>query len=235
MDETLVTQLKFPMTFDVERLKQDLAQALKQNWIAHYNPTDYSGDWNLIALMSCGGDQERIQAFPISGMAVIETEILQQCPYFKEVIDSFQFPKTTARLMRLQAGAVIKPHTDYCLGYEDGVFRIHIPVVTNPDVEFIIAGKRVIMEEGTCWYINANKEHSVANRGTEDRVHLVIDGQRNAWTDELFFSLAPEAHFQRPAPKLNDRDKKLMIEELKRQDTPVAREMIQRLEEELNS
>jgi hypothetical protein len=36
----------------------------------------------------------------------------------------------------------------------------------------------------------------VANRGTIDRVHLVVDGIRNTWTDQLFFSLAPEKSFE---------------------------------------
>ena len=230
----MITTLKFPMTFNTDRLKADLASALGHDWIAHYNTAAYSGDWNSIALMSSGGKAVNIQAFPIANVPVVETEVMNECTYFREVLESFGFAKTSVRLLRLHAGAEIKPHKDYCLGYEDGVFRIHIPIVTNPDVEFIVAGQRVIMDEGTCWYINANEEHSVANRGAEDRIHLVIDGERNAWTDTLFFSQAPEESFQLPPMPLSNEVRLQMIEELKKQDTPTARTLIATLLDELN-
>jgi hypothetical protein len=38
------------------------------------------------------------------------------------------------------------------------------------------------MREGECWYLL----HCVHNRGTTDRVHLVIDCQLNPWLDEMF-------------------------------------------------
>lgn len=234
MSEAFVTQLKFPMTYDVAKLQQDLKTALDQQWHAHYNPKDYSGDWDLIALMSSGGKSEWINAMPIAGVTVENTEIMENCPYFREVLESLPFEKTSVRLMRLRVGAEIKPHKDYCLGYEDGAFRMHIPVITNPDVEFILAGKRLIMEEGTCWYINANEEHSVANRGTEDRVHLVIDGKRNEWTDQLFFAEADESQFQRPPKPLSDTEKRQVIEALKLMEEPAAIALREKLEKELN-
>lgn len=225
----LIKHLQFPMTFDRDRLKADLDRVLRENWVAHYNSGAYSGNWTSIALLSAGGDSQHINALPTDKQPVIETEIMRDCAYFREVLDQFAFPKTTARLLCLEVGAEIKPHRDYCLGYEDGVFRMHIPIVTNPDVEFLLAGERLIMEEGTCWYINANEEHSVANRGTENRIHLVIDGERNAWTDQLFFSMAPEEQFQHQTPETNPEDLQRMIEELERQGTPAALDLIERL------
>lgn len=124
--------------------------------------------------------------------------------------------------MRLNAGAVIKPHKDHALGYEDGDFRLHIPIVTNPDVNFMLGGERIVMNEGTCWYINANEEHAVSNNGLTDRIHLVIDGKRNEWTDDIFFSLAPESSFQKVERKMSLKEQGLMIEELKRMNTPAA-------------
>lgn len=227
-----ITSLRFPLNFDVERLQSDLQHVLQHNWVAHYNKGAYSGNWTSLALLSAGGSSSAINAMPKEGEQVVETEIMSGCNYFREVLNSFRFEKTTARLLSLEAGAEIKPHKDYCLGYEDGVFRLHIPVITNPDVEFVLAGERVIMEEGSCWYINANEEHSVANRGTENRIHLVIDGKRNTWTDELFFSVAPEADFIRPEREMSHTEKSAMIAELERLGTPVALELIQQLKEQ---
>jgi hypothetical protein len=44
----------------------------------------------------------------------------------------------------------------------------------------------VVMAPGEAWYLRLSDPHSVANRGTTDRVHLVIDCVVDAWlTDQL--------------------------------------------------
>jgi Aspartyl/Asparaginyl beta-hydroxylase len=87
----------------------------------------------------------------------------------------------------------------------------------------------LIMNEGECWYINANFTHSVANNGNEDRIHLVIDGIRNDWSDQLFFENHSENQFQKPVPEMDEKTKKLVIEQLKLMNTDVANEMIEKL------
>lgn len=228
----MITSLKLPFTFDPDRLKADLAIALHHPWIQHYNQRDYSGNWNVLSLYAPGGESSSIYASPNSHNAVEPTEVLLECSYFKEVLDVFDFEKIIVRLMRLEAGAQIKPHRDSCLGYEDGEFRLHIPLVTNVDVEFIVSGERVIMEEGSCWYFNAKEMHSVANNGTEDRIHLVIDGKRNAWTDELFFSLAPEKEFEAAPIPVKESEKAMVIAELRKHGTPGAEALIRKLLDE---
>src|SRR5262249_16408914 len=52
---------------------------------------------------------------------------------------------------------------------------------TNPLVEFYLDGNRVMMEEGEAWYLDLNEKHAVINRGSEDRVHLVVDCVVNDW------------------------------------------------------
>lgn len=224
-----ITSIQFPFQFDVKRLEEDLHTALNIEWPQHYNRSDYDGSWSVLALISPDGKENTIGALNNGGAKLEATSTLKNCPYFQEVMDQFDCEKTSVRLMRLAAGAVIKPHRDHCLGYEDGEFRIHIPLVTNPDVEFIVAGKRVVMEEGTCWYINANEEHSVANKGNADRIHLVIDGKRNAWTDNLFFAQAPVEAYARPPKEMNFAEKERMIAELENLGTPVALELIRQL------
>ena len=50
-----------------------------------------------------------------------------------------------------------------------------IPVVTNPDVMFLLNGTRVVMDAGSVWVLRLNDPHSVANRGPTDRVHMLVD------------------------------------------------------------
>jgi len=230
--DTLVRSIKFPISFDVEKLQNDLNKIIDTDWNDHYNKNDYSGEWTSIALMSKNGKSNAIYATLGSNEKLVPTEVLDSCVYFKEIFDSFLFEKTAARLLKLAVGAEIKPHTDNCLGYEDGCFRLHVPIVTNSEVEFILDGKRLVMNEGECWYIDANFTHSVANRGQEDRVHLVIDGLRNDWTDTMFYKEASAEAFEKPAPVMNKEQKDLMIAELRRMNTSTADQIINSLKEQ---
>nr|WP_121270712.1 carbamoyltransferase C-terminal domain-containing protein [Pedobacter schmidteae] len=221
MNTATIKHLKLPFEFDRSLLLTELRCIEDRSWIAHYNQADYSGSWTTLALYSKDGSSSSIYA-SMDAASLKPTEIMNFCPYIREVLDTFQFEKLAVRLMRLNVGAVIKPHRDNALGYEDGDFRLHIPIVTNPDVNFILGGERIVMDEGTCWYINANEEHSVTNEGTTDRIHLVIDGKRNEWTDQIFYRLAPEASFIREEKKMPLNEQLLMMEELKRMNTPAA-------------
>ncbi|MQP52198.1 MULTISPECIES: aspartyl/asparaginyl beta-hydroxylase domain-containing protein [unclassified Flavobacterium] len=227
--DKLVRSIKFPFVFDKEQLKIETNKLLKNKWIDHYNTNDYSGKWTSIALMSNGGSSTNINAFSCIKEDFIASDVLDYCNYIKEIIDSFLFQKTAVRLLNLGAGAEIKPHTDHCLGYEDGAFRLHIPIITNSDVIFILDNKRLIMNEGECWYLNANFLHSVKNGGQTDRIHLVIDGIRNDWTDNIFLKEAKINQFTKPIPIITENQKKLIISELERMILPIAKELINNL------
>ena len=86
------------------------------------------------------------------------------------------------------------------------------------------------MLAGECWYTNVNYIHSVKNLGTRDRVHLVIDFERNKISDELFFALAPEESFL-PIPKEEDSPEvtQRIIEELRASNEPIAEQLINEL------
>ena len=92
--------------------------------------------------------------------------------------------------MRLTPGSVIKEHSDYDLSIEDGNARLHIPITTSPKVEFSLNSRRIILNEGECWYLRLSDPHTVANRGDEDRVHMVIDATVNPWLAQLIGSVA---------------------------------------------
>jgi quercetin dioxygenase-like cupin family protein len=228
--DTLIRSIKFPIVFDTEKLKNDLSKIINKKWTDHYNTNDYTGKWTSVALMSKDGKSDSIYAFASNNDEIVNTEILDSCTYFKEVLEGFLFEKTAVRLLQLAVGAEIKPHSDHCLGYEDGSFRLHIPIITNPEVEFILDGKRLVMNEGECWYIDANFEHSVANRGKQDRIHLVIDGIRNDWTDDLFYKEASENEFQKPKTVMTEEQKLLMIAELRKINTAAADDIIRTLQ-----
>ncbi|MDI6047060.1 aspartyl/asparaginyl beta-hydroxylase domain-containing protein [Flavobacterium yafengii] len=227
--DKLVRSIKFPFVFNKEELVADTYKIIQKKWIDHYNSNDYKGKWTSIALMSKGGKSTNINAFSNSTEDFMPTDVLDSCNYFKEILNGLLFEKIAVRLLNLGPGAEVKPHRDHCLGYEDGVFRLHIPIITNSNVEFILDGQRLIMNEGECWYLNANFLHSVKNGGDKDRIHLVIDGIRNEWTDQLFFREASVDEFVKPIPVIDADQKKLIIAELEKMNLPVAKELIKNL------
>lgn len=186
--------IKLAVHFDATRLQADLAGILQNEFIPHFNTAYYQGDWSAVPLRSVGGRANQIYPDPTS-TDFRDTPLLERCPYVREVLAAFPCPQRTVRFLRLKAGSSIKEHKDYSLGYEDGEVRFHIPVLTNPDVEFVLNQVRVTMGEGECWYLDFNLPHRVANRGTTDRVHLVIDCVVNDWLRETL--LAADASQQR--------------------------------------
>ena len=228
--------LKLPFQFSEAQLVRDLASILDSNWKPHFNKADYHGDWKVIALYAVNGEASNIFAYPTPESVISETPILEACPYFKEVINTFKCRILTARILRLGAGAQIKPHRDHELGYEYGNFRMHIPITTNPGVQFVLDGNELQMIPGECWYTNVSYVHSVNNTGNSDRVHLVIDGERNEWSDELFFGLAPKSSFHKASSNnYTPETLKRIIEELSQRNEPAVKPLIEELSRELSA
>ena len=188
----MIDSVKLPFRFDAGRLKADLAKITPEDWVPHFNKAYYEGDWSVVPLRSIGGSSKQIYPDPTRMNDFADTPILDRCPYFREVRQFFECPLQAARLLRLAAGSRIREHTDLNLGYEDGQVRIHIPVVTNPDVEFFLDGSRIVMNEGESWYLNFNRPHRLFNGGNADRVHFVIDCTVNDWIRSKFAACAPE-------------------------------------------
>ena len=62
-----------------------------------------------------------------------------------------------------------------------GAGRLHIPIKSSSQVDFRVNGTPVTMAPGECWYLRLSDPHSVSNRGSSDRIHLVIDAKVDAW------------------------------------------------------
>jgi hypothetical protein len=160
------------------------------------------------------------------------TAALEECPYFAEVINYFKCDKETVRLMDLPAGRVVNMHTDHCCGYEDGLFRVHIPIVTNEQVCFTLNGHDLTMRPGEAWYTNVNLPHGVKNEGATNRIHLVIDCLRNEWSDKLFASVGYDfSQETEVAEELSDDTKQRMIQELESQNSPAAILLLEQLKQ----
>ena len=79
-----------------------------------------------------------------------------------------------AVVAKLLVGAEIKPHRDKHPSFHCG-HRIHVPITTNPDVQFMIDDQPYHFKVGQAYELNNQKLHSVLNEGTEDRITFIFD------------------------------------------------------------
>ena len=79
-----------------------------------------------------------------------------------------------AMAAKLLAGGKISPHVDSHPSFHCG-HRIHVPITTNPRVRFMIDGRPHQLQVGQAYEINNQKNHSVMNKGKEDRITFIFD------------------------------------------------------------
>src|SRR3569623_1862849 len=181
---------RLPLNFDAQGLAEDYKKIGASEWGAHFNRDYFQGDWSGVSLH---GKTSDINPLLVGSEAndYDASGVKERSPHLNAVIESFHCPLRSVRLLKLAEGSIIREHRDYDLGYEEGQIRIHEPVITNPQVEFYLENKRIIMIPGECWYLDLHLPHRVYNRGTTVRIHLVIDCVLNDWLRDLLASGEP--------------------------------------------
>jgi len=166
--------IRLPFSFDAARLAQEAAALPTDAWMAH--PLGLRGN-SAVPLISCGGaDNDSFHGC----MSV--TAHCVACSYVQQVMAAFGEVLGRSRFMRLAPGCEVSEHIDFNYHWYTRV-RIHIPVVTNPEVKFYCADEQVHMRPGECWIFNSWRQHRVVNGGQADRIHLVLDaaGSSRFW------------------------------------------------------
>jgi hypothetical protein len=158
--------LRLNRSFCADTLAAEVAALPATAWIPH--PGNYRGN-DAVPLVTPGG---RISNDFVGAM--MPTEHLRASPYIMEVMAALGAVWGRGRLMGLAPGAEVPSHVDLRY-YWRTHFRVHIPVITNPEVRFHCGGESVHMDPGEVWVFDSFRMHRVHNGGTEKRVHLVLD------------------------------------------------------------
>ena len=158
--------LQLPISFSAEALAAEVLALPASAWQPH--PTGFVGN-EAVPLVTPGGTANDMFEGPMG-----PTQALLQCPYIMEIMAEIGAVWGRSRLMALAAGAEVPPHADSHY-YWRTHHRLHIPVITNPGVRFTCGDESVHMAAGECWMFDSFRWHDVQNKGTERRVHLVID------------------------------------------------------------
>jgi hypothetical protein len=166
--------LRLPLSFDADALAGDIAALPSSAWQPH--PDRIPGNEAVLLVTPEGRDTNAV-AGPMA-----PTPHLRACPSILGVMNAIGAVWGRSRLMRLAPGAVVPPHVDINYYWRTHL-RLHIPVITNPDVLFTCGGESVHMRAGECWVFDTWKPHNVGNGGAATRVHLVLDtvGGERLW------------------------------------------------------
>lgn len=172
-------RLPLPLRFAPERLAAALTALGEPDWTEHFERDGYQGRWSVMPLRIPAGTEDCHPILQITShpgtVDYVDAPALERLPGFREVLRELSFPLAAARLMRLDPGAVVKPHRDPDLDARGGQARLHIPVLTNPGARFMLNGSPVVMRVGECWYLRLSDIHWLRNDGDEPRIHLVVD------------------------------------------------------------
>jgi len=166
--------VRLPIRFSADALAQEVSRLPLSSWVAH--PSGFPGN-NAVRLVTPGGQPtDRLEG------EMAPTGELRACPYMMELMSELGGTWGRSRLMGLAPSAEVPLHVDSHYYWRTHL-RIHIPVITNPGVEFTCGGETVHMTPGECWVFDSFRAHEVHNRGDAHRVHLVLDtvGGRKLW------------------------------------------------------
>jgi len=188
--DPLPDRIRLPLDFDPAPLAADLAGFEEAEWTRHFVRANYEGDWSVIPLRAAEGETHPIRM--IGQLVMIErfvdTHFLARAPSVRAVLARLGGSPKAVRLMRLRPGSLIREHADHDPEEDRPSARLHLPIVTNDDVEFHLNDRPVAMATGELWYLRLSDPHRAANNGTTDRVHLVID----MWVDDRLTGLLGE-------------------------------------------
>ncbi|MGQ0741542.1 MAG: aspartyl/asparaginyl beta-hydroxylase domain-containing protein [Alphaproteobacteria bacterium] len=157
---------KFPLRFDADRLRAEAEAFPEEAWQRH--PQAFKGNTALPLITTNGTLNDNFDP------PMRPTEFLQRSPYMQQVLATFKTLLGRARLMRLEPGDGVPMHFDKHYYWRHHT-RVHIPIVTHPEVRFQCERTSVHMAAGEAWTFDNWRMHTVINERTTRRIHLTFD------------------------------------------------------------
>lgn len=98
-------------------------------------------------------------------------------PVMEQATKSFGYERSAyprIMLAKMDPGGIIHPHVDASdsAGFPH---KIHVPLQTNPQVDFYIEPKSYHFEVGKAYEVNNRVMHAVRNLGETPRIHLIFE------------------------------------------------------------
>lgn len=74
---------------------------------------------------------------------------------------------------------MMTPRSTYSLHHDPDLWRVHIPLITNPDAFMFVGGKMWHLPVGSAYLVKVEDYHLALNAGSENRIHIVFDWCEN--------------------------------------------------------
>lgn len=182
--------IRLPLRFDAARMAEEIAQFAEREWRPH--PQGHPGS-SALPLVSAYGDA----ANSATKGPMRPTPHLRRTPYLRQVLEAMgESVIGRTRLMRIEGNGEARVHVDTNYYWLQRL-RVHVPIVTDPDVRFLCGDDSVHMAPGETWVFDTWRSHNVLNPNPTRRVHLVID---TAGSPELWESIEKPAGDPRFVP-----------------------------------
>jgi len=188
---------RLPLRFDAARLRAEVASLDPAAWARH--PNDIRGNTS-VRLISVDGTEND----DVNGVMRV-TPHLQRLQYVRQILANFGVVWSRSRLLRLAPGATVPQHADINYHWFNRV-RLHIPIVTRPEVRFYCADQSVHMAAGEAWVFDNWRLHRVENFTPDERIHLVADTSGSAAFWQLVAQGEADPQGVRDVPFMPDRD-----------------------------
>lgn len=167
--------IRLPLSVDVAPLVAEVSALPESAWRSH--PDGYPGN-SAALLISQNGDPADDRTFG----EMAPTPLLRACPALAGLLAGLGCELGRTRLMRLDPGAEVAEHVD-ARPYWWAHLRLHVPILTHPEVRFYCGYESAHMAAGELWIFDTWRPHRVVNGGPGPRVHLVCDtvGSPELW------------------------------------------------------
>ena len=172
-----INTLVYPLpntSIDPERVRAEYEAVIAAAPLYDQNKYRNEG-WKGIALYSGSGKNNdlRVNYDPHP----TRTPMGELCPYIcNEVLPQFKSRWYRAGFYKLESGKTIGEHRDLVQStFHRTMVRIHIPVITDPDVIMMVERQPYHFPVGTAWYFDATARHAVQNNSDIDRIHIMAD------------------------------------------------------------
>lgn len=154
---------------EIKNLETLALKLVEQSTPTHDSGKYASALWSFIPLTH--GDETKNVTIP--------DEV--RTPEVQKILSFFKTSISLGVFYYLRPGGKLHPHRDLTGAKLNDRIRFHIPIRTNQNVFFNVAGERIIMKPGTLWALDTSYVHSVENAGNDVRVHIVIECNVNDW------------------------------------------------------
>lgn len=159
--------LQLPVKFDAAILAEEIERLSESAWQPH--PQGFAGNSAIPLVSREGNPTSNAVAGPMR-----PTPQLEACPYLMQVMATIGGVWGRSRLMRLSGQAEVTAHVDIDYYWREHI-RVHVPIVTQPEVRFDCGSSSVHMAAGECWVFDTWSRHRVINSADRARIHLVAD------------------------------------------------------------